>query len=159
MRRHFSVTYVRNKASRIETREIVLSPPAGKRTLSACHALQSARIAPRPGPTCPPGLHFPEHWMFCRRVLCTKRKVGKSTKILQSYVYIYHLSLYIYVRVKKRVSSTERPNNDAKCEGLVTYRATGVKDRSTTLPKVILIILNHHYSCICRKQRLRCLQS
>ena len=67
-----------NKASRIETREIVLSTPAGKKTLSACHALQSARIAPRPRPMCPAGLPVSEYLVFCR--VRTKRKVGKSTK-------------------------------------------------------------------------------
>ena len=46
-------TYVRNKASRTETREIVLSTPAEKKSLRACHALQSARVAPAPRPVYP----------------------------------------------------------------------------------------------------------
>ena len=59
-RRQFTDTYVQNKASRIETREIVLSTPAGIKPLGARHALQSPRIAPRPRPMCPAGLHMSE---------------------------------------------------------------------------------------------------
>ena len=60
-RQHVTDTYVRNKAPRIETKEIVSSTPAGKKTLSARHVLQKARIAPRSGPMCPSGIPVSEY--------------------------------------------------------------------------------------------------
>ena len=50
-------------------REMLLSTPAGKKTLSACHALQSARIAPRPRPQSPDGLPVSTFLAFCLEVL------------------------------------------------------------------------------------------
>ena len=69
---------VQKKASRIETREIVLYTPAGKKTLSA--RSPEIRIAPRPRPMCPGGRPVSDHFVFRRKVPCTKRKVGKSAK-------------------------------------------------------------------------------
>ena len=77
--------YVQNKAYRTETREIVLFTPAGKTTLSACHALQSAQIAPRPRPMCPGGLPVSEYSVFCREVL---EKSWQQHEKLKTYVYI-----------------------------------------------------------------------
>ena len=81
-------TYVRNKASRIETKEIVLSSPAEKKTLSACHALQSAWIAPRPGPMCPAGLRVPENLMWAEKRFARREKLSKLRKFDQ-HTYIY----------------------------------------------------------------------
>ena len=83
-------TYVQNKASRTETREIVLSTPAGKKTLGACHALQSARIAPRPTPMCPAGLPVSVYLLFCLKVLVQREKLAKVRKF-DKYTYTYGL--------------------------------------------------------------------
>ena len=64
-------------------REIVLSTPAEKKSLSACHALRSARIAPRPRPQRPDGLPVSTFLAFCQKVLArvdmfeNKRKSDK----------------------------------------------------------------------------------
>ena len=52
-----------------QNQDIVFPTPARTKPVSACHAQQSTRIAPRPGPKCPAGLHVPEHFVFCRKVL------------------------------------------------------------------------------------------
>ena len=72
------VPLVRNNASRSETRGIVSSTRAEKTGWSVRHALQSARIAPEPRPTCSAGLpvsttercaeHFSCQEMCCKRV-------------------------------------------------------------------------------------------
>ena len=56
-------------------------PPPPEKTLSACHALQSVRIAPGPRPMYPPGLHAPEYLVFHGKVLVRREQNGKSTKI------------------------------------------------------------------------------
>ena len=43
--------------------------PLENKTLSACHALRSARIAPRPRPKCPDGLPVSMSLAFCLKVL------------------------------------------------------------------------------------------
>ena len=73
--------YVQSKASRTETREIVLSTPAGKKTLSARRAVRSAWIAPRPRPMCPVGFNVSEYSRFCRKVLVRTEKLAKVRKI------------------------------------------------------------------------------
>ena len=74
----------------LKTREIVFSIPAGKKTVSARHALQSAQIAPRPRPMSPAGLPVPEYLAFSRKVLVRREKkwtqVRKNDK--QTYKYI-----------------------------------------------------------------------
>ena len=46
-------------------REMLVSTPAGAKPLSAYHALQSARIVPRPRPKCPDGLPVSTSLAFC----------------------------------------------------------------------------------------------
>ena len=75
-------TYVQSHASRTETREIVLSTLSGKKkNVSARHALQSARMAPRPIPMCPAGLHVSEYLLFCRKGLVPRGKLAKARKL------------------------------------------------------------------------------
>ena len=85
--------YVRaykKKASRIEIREIVLSTPAGKKASSACHALQSARIAPRPRSMCTAGLHVSDYLLFCRKALVRRERLAKVRKFdKHTYTYTY----------------------------------------------------------------------
>ena len=78
-----------------KVRPLVLKPgkssyplPPGKKTLSARHALQSARIAPRPGAMCPPGLPVSEYLMFCRKVLARREKLIKVRKF-DKHTYTY----------------------------------------------------------------------
>ena len=75
--RTFTDAYVQNKASRAEIKDFVLSTPAGKIPLSACHALQSVRVAPRPRPMGPAGLRMPEYSVFRRKVLVRREKLAK----------------------------------------------------------------------------------
>ena len=62
-----------------KSREIVSSPPAGICFLRVCHALQSARIAPRPRPQSPDGNPVSTSIGFCGKVL-VRRDVRKQTK-------------------------------------------------------------------------------
>ena len=63
-------------------------PPENK-PLSACHALQSVRIVPRPRPMCPAGLHVPEILVFCRKVLVRREKLATVRKF-DKHTYTYY---------------------------------------------------------------------
>ena len=54
-------------ASRTETRKIALGTPAAKKTLSARHALQSARIVPGLRSMCPAGLPVSTTWRLAQK--------------------------------------------------------------------------------------------
>ena len=71
--------------------------PPGKKLLSARHALQSARIAPKPRPRSPAGLPVSEYLVFCRKVLVRREKLPKVRKIdKHTYTYIYCQGYIIY---------------------------------------------------------------
>ena len=55
--------------------------PPGRKKLSACHALQSARIAPRARPMSPAGLPVLGYFAFCRKTLVRREKLEKVRKI------------------------------------------------------------------------------
>ena len=59
-----------------------------KKLVSACHALQSTRIAPRPRPMCPAGLHVSEYVQFCRKSARTKREKLAKVRKFNKHTYI-----------------------------------------------------------------------
>ena len=59
-----------------------------KKTLSACHALQSALIAPRPRPQCPDGLPVWNSLVICRKVL-ERRDMFENRRKNDNYNYTY----------------------------------------------------------------------
>ena len=48
-----------------------------KKAFSACHALQSARMAPKPRPKCPDGLPVSTFLAVCLKLLVRRRKNDK----------------------------------------------------------------------------------
>ena len=58
--------------------------------MSARHALQSARIAPRTPQTCSTGLSVSKYMAFCRKVLVRREKLAKVRKI-DKHTYTYGL--------------------------------------------------------------------
>ena len=112
-----------NKASRTETRVIVLSTSAEKNTLRTRHRLHSARMALRPRPINVSGrLHVSEYLEFCRKVSArTKRKVGKSAKIWQTYTYTYNISF------KGGVLATSIKKANISASSLAMFQLFGTK--------------------------------
>ena len=100
--------------------------PPGKKTLSARHELQSARMAPRPRPMCSAGLHVSVYLLFCRKVLVRReklakvRKIDKPTYTYSKYIpgiYFKHMNIYfIYVRMYQvRAHHPGRKCKDSSC--------------------------------------------
>ena len=63
--------------------------PPEKKKLTARHALQSARIAPRPRPMCLAGFLVSEYLMFRRKVLLQREKLAKVRKFDEHTYIIY----------------------------------------------------------------------
>ena len=80
--------------------------PSEKKRLSARHALQSARIAPRPGPMCPAGLPVSEYLVFGRRVLVRREKLVTVRKF-DRHTYTYGQTNATGPTVKRKAHFSE----------------------------------------------------
>ena len=71
------------------------------------HALQSARIAPRPRPMCPAGVHVSEYFLrFCRKALVRREKLSKVRK--------FYKHTYSYMERKHRKQTKKTKNREQR---------------------------------------------
>ena len=91
--------YENNFRPHAETRENALIRSCrGKKTWSACHALQSARIAPRPRPTYPDGLPVSTSVACCLKVLIRRDMLENGRKLTNITIHIHEPCLVLFYR-------------------------------------------------------------
>ena len=66
--------------------------PRGKKKMSARHALNTARIAPRPRPPCPDGLPLQKPFAFAQKALVRRDMTGADENFTNIRIHIVTLS-------------------------------------------------------------------